>query len=312
MSNSAVTGAEHVERPTMRDNPYNPRLDLKIWMDGELVPAAEARVSVFDHALLYGDGCFEGIRIYNGKIWKEKEHLDRFALSLKVIALDIGMTMDQVSVAMHEAMEANGLTGDGYIRLLATRGVGSLGISVKHTANPSVIVIADKIQLYPPKLYETGLRCIVSSYIRNHPNSSSPRVKSLNYLNNIMAKLDAAENGADEAIMLNHLGNVAEGTGDNLFCIRDGEISTPPVSDGILNGVTRNHVMKLAKDAGYAVCEQSLIRHDLYAADEIFLTGTAAEIISVVSVDRRQIGDGRPGPITAKLTALFKQSIAAA
>lgn len=301
--------ADVVDRPTFRENPYNPRDDLKIWMDGELVPAQEARVSVFDHALLYGDGAFEGIRVYGGRIWKEKEHLDRFRLSLKSIKLDIRMTMEEVSAAMHDTLSANGLTGDGYIRLLATRGVGSLGISVKHTANPSVIVIADKIQLYPPELYKSGLRCIISSFIRNHPNSCSPRVKSLNYLNNIMAKLDAAENGADEAIMLNHLGNVAEGTGDNLFCVRGGMLFTPPIADGILEGVTRDHVIRLARGAGYDVREMSMIRHDLYCADEIFLTGTAAEIISVVSVDKHPVGDGKPGPITAKLKELFEQSV---
>jgi len=312
MSHSSATATPVVDRPALRDNPYNPRAGLKIWMDGQLVPAHEARISVFDHALLYGDGCFEGIRVYNGRIWKEKEHLDRFRLSLKAIELDIGMSLDEVAVAMREALAANGLTGDGYIRLLATRGVGSLGISVKHTANPSVIVIADTIALYPPQLYETGLSCIISSYIRNHPNSASPRVKSLNYLNNIMAKLDAAENGADEAIMLNHLGYVAEGTGDNLFRVRAGELFTPPTSDGILAGITRAHVMELARGAGYPLHVQSMIRQDLYEADEVFLTGTAAEIISVVQVDHRLVGDGKPGPVTARLKQLFRESIDAA
>lgn len=295
----------------MKDNPYNPNPQLKIWMDGELVPAPDAKVSVFDHALLYGDGCFEGIRVYGGRIWKEREHVDRFFLSLKAIRLNISMAPEDVSRAMHDALAANKLTGDGYIRLIATRGIGSLGISVKHTANPSVIVIADKIALYPPELYRSGLRCAISSFIRNHPNASSPRVKSLNYLNNVMAKLDAMDNGAHEAIMLNHLGYVAEATGDNLFMARNGRIFTPPASDGILEGITREHVMNLARDAGYSVEEKSLIRDDLYAADEIFLTGTAAEIISVISVDNRPVGAGVPGPITQKLKSLFEQSVRA-
>jgi len=286
-------------------NPYRPDPDLKIWMDGELVPTSEARISVFDHGLLYGDGCFEGIRIYNGKIFKEAEHIRRFFQSAKVIRLDLPLSPDGVSAAMKEAVVANEIEGDGYIRLLATRGVGSLGISPKHTANPSVIIIAATIQLYPPELYETGLRCITSSYIRTNPNSLSPRVKSLNYLNNILAKLEALDAGANEAIMLNHEGHVAEATGDNLFIIRDRELQTPPASSGILEGITRRVVIDLAASAGYTVVEKTLIRHDLYVADEVFLTGTAAEIISVVAVDRRQVGDGRPGPITRQLLELF-------
>ena len=286
-------------------NPYAPDPALKIWLDGELVPAAEARISVFDHGLLYGDGCFEGIRIYNGKIFKEAEHIRRFFESAKVIRLTLPLSKEGVSAAMADAMAANGITGDGYIRLLVTRGVGSLGISPIHTANPSVIVIAATIQLYPPELYETGLSCITSSYIRTNPNSLSPRVKSLNYLNNILAKLEALDAGAHEAIMFNHEGHVAEATGDNLFIIREGEIQTPPASSGILEGITRAVVMDLAAGAGYSVVEKTLIRHDLYVADEVFLTGTAAEIISVVTVDGRQVGDGTPGPITKQLLDLF-------
>ncbi|MHC4088801.1 MAG: branched-chain-amino-acid transaminase [Planctomycetota bacterium] len=286
-------------------NPFAPNPELKIWMDGELVPAGDARISVFDHGLLYGDGCFEGIRVYNGKIWKEAEHIKRFFESAKAIMLELPLAREEVSQAMHEALEANHIDGDGYVRLVATRGIGSLGISIKHTACPTVFVIADRIQLYPPELYETGLNCITASVIRNHPNSLSPRIKSLNYLNNIIAKAEAFAAGADEAVMLNHEGHVSECTGDNLFIVRNGVIQTPPASEGILEGITRNFVMELARQQGCKVEERELIRHDLFVADEVFLTGTAAEIIPVVSLDGRKIGDGKPGKVTKTLTEAF-------
>lgn len=293
------------EVATMPENPYAPNPNLKIWMGTELVPVQEARVSVFDHALLYGDGVFEGIRIYNGKIFKEAEHIRRFFESAKAIRLELPMTAGQVSDAMHQTMRANGISGDGYIRLLATRGVGLLGISITHTACPTIIVIADKIALYAPEVYERGLRCVVSSIVRNHPNATPPRVKSLNYLNNIMAKLEAKDAGADEAIMLNHLGNVAECTGDNIFLVRNGELFTPPASDGILEGVTRQLVMELARKRGIPVHEKSLVRHDLYVAEECFATGTAAELIAVVEINKRKVGEGKPGPITRMLLEDF-------
>jgi branched-chain amino acid aminotransferase len=274
-------------------------------MDGELVPSAEATVSVFDHALLYGDGVFEGIRIYGGKVFKEAEHVQRLFESAKAIRLDIPMTQAAVIDAMHEAMKANGIDGDGYIRLVATRGVGSLGISVLHTACPTVFVIADKISLYPAEVYQRGLHCIVSSITRNHPNSTSPRVKSLNYLNNIMAKLEARDAGADEAIMLTHTGHVSECTGDNIFLIRSGVLLTPSTGEGILEGITRGVAIELAGRRGIEVREQSLIRHDLYVADEIFATGTAAEIVAITEVDKRVVGDGKPGPITRQITEDF-------
>jgi branched-chain amino acid aminotransferase len=274
-------------------------------MDGELVPSAEATVSVFDHALLYGDGVFEGIRIYGGKVFKEAEHVQRLFESAKAIRLDIPMTQAAVIDAMHEAMKANGIDGDGYIRLVATRGVGSLGISVLHTACPTVFVIADKISLYPTEVYQRGLHCIVSSITRNHPNSTSPRVKSLNYLNNIMAKLEARDAGADEAIMLTHTGHVSECTGDNIFLIRSGVLLTPSTGEGILEGITRGVAIELAGRRGIEVREQSLIRHDLYVADEIFATGTAAEIVAITEVDKRVVGDGKPGPITRQITEDF-------
>jgi len=294
-----------IEVKSMPENPFAPKPDLKIWIDTELVPAAEAAISVFDHAVLYGDGVFEGIRIYNGKIFKEQEHIKRFFESAKAIRLTLPMAPEDVSSAMHQTMEANGINGNGYIRLVATRGVGSLGISTKHTACPTVFIITDKIALYPSEVYARGLHCVVSSITRNHPNSTSPRVKSLNYLNNIMAKLEAQDSGADEAIMLTAHGHVCECTGDNIFLVRDGQLLTPPTSEGILEGITRNLVMELARKRGIPVFEKLLIRHDLYVADECFATGTAAEIISIVNIDRRPVGDGKPGPITKQLTEDF-------
>ncbi len=286
-------------------NPFTPRADLKIWLDGELVPAGEASISVFDHGLLYGDGIFEGIRIYGGRIFRESEHLDRLFESAKAIRLTIPMTHEELSTAMREAMGANGITEDGYVRLVVTRGVGSLGISIEKTACPSVFVIADKIALYPPEVYERGLRCIISSFSRNHPNTTSPRVKSLNYLNNVLAKAEARDLGADEAIMLTVDGYVSECTGDNIFLVRDGELHTPPTSMGILEGITRNLVMELARNRGIAVHEVVLIRHDLCVADECFGTGTAAEIVPITRIDGRDVGDGAPGPITRQLTQDF-------
>ena len=294
---------EEVE--TMSDNPYVPRPDLQVWVGQEIVPVAEARVSVFDHGLLYGDGVFEGIRVYNGKIFKEEEHIKRFFESAKAIRLEIPMTPEQVSKAMYRTMAVNGIDGDGYIRLVVTRGVGLLGLSIGHTANPMVIVIADKIQLYPPDVYERGLHCVFASLARNHPNTTSPRVKSLNYLNNIMAKAEAKEAGADEAIMLTVDGHICECTGDNIFMVRNGEISTPPTCEGILEGITRNLTMELARKRGIPVHERILVRHDLYIADEVFATGTAAEVIPITEIERRPVGDGKPGTITKQLIKDF-------
>lgn len=299
------TGMTEVGSMSKPKNPYAPRSDMRIWLDGELVNAPEAKISVFDHALLYGDGVFEGIRIYGGRIFKETEHIKRFFESAKAIRLEISRTSQQISDAMYETMAANGIDGDGYIRLVGTRGVGSLGIAISHTACPTVFVIADKISLYPAEVYERGLRCVISSVTRNHPNSTSPRVKSLNYLNNIMAKVEARDAGADEAIMLSHLGHVCECTGDNIFLVRNGELLTPPPSEGILDGITRGVVMELAEKRGIPVFERVLVRHDLYIADECFATGTAAEIVPITEIDHRVVGDGRPGTITKQLTKDF-------
>lgn len=294
-----------IEVNAMTENPFAPNPDLKIWMGSQLVPVAEARISVFDHALLYGDGVFEGIRIYNGKIFKGNEHIDRFFDSAKAIRLELPMPREQVKDALHQTMAANGLTGDGYIRLVVTRGVGSLGISILKTACPMIFIIADKIALYPPEVYQRGMKVIISSIVRNHPNATSPRVKSLNYLNNVMAKLEAHDVGCDEAIMLNHLGHVAECTGDNLFLVRNGEVFTPPSSDGILEGITRNLVMELARKRGHTVSEKTIVRHDLYIADECFGTGTAAEVVPIVEINKRLVADGKPGPITKQLMQDF-------
>ncbi len=301
----AVEPRERIVMQTGPANPFAPRAGLQIWMGNEIVPVEQAKISVFDHGLLYGDGIFEGIRIYNGKIFKEREHLKRLAESAKAIRLELPLSLDEISDAMYSTMRANGIAGDGYIRLLITRGIGLLGISVTHTACPTVVIITDKIALYPPEVYERGLRCIVSSIVRNHPNSTPPRVKSLNYLNNVMAKMEAKDAGADEAIMLNHEGHITECTGDNIFLIREGQIYTPPTSEGILEGVTRDLVMELARKRGFNVLEKALVRHDLYICDECFATGTAAEIVPITEINKRPVGNGKPGKITMQLTADF-------
>ena len=287
-------------------NPYAPDPNLKVWIDGEFFPADQAKISVWDHGLLYGDGIFEGIRIYNGKIFACTEHLDRFFESAVAVRLVLPMTKDEIRSAMREALKVNSLT-EGYIRLVATRGVGTLGLSTKYTANPSIIIIAATIALYPQELCDTGLSLISSSYVRNHPNSISPRVKSLNYLSSILAKTEAQLLGAHEAVMFNHLGFVAECSGDNIFIVRSGELQTPDTAAGILAGITRNIVMELARQRGIAVTEKALVRDDLYAAHECFLTGTAAEIIAVTSIDGRQVGNGKPGEITNALKADYEK-----
>lgn len=289
----------------MTENPFAPNPKLKVWFGDRIVPVGEAAVSVFDHGLLYGDGIFEGIRIYNGKIFKEAEHVTRLFESAKAIRLELPMTAEQISDAMYATMRANGIEGDGYIRLVVTRGVGLLGVSATKAACPTVIIITDKIALYPPEVYDRGLHCIVSSYNRNHPNTISPRVKSLNYLNNVMAKLEAHDAGANEAIMLNPFGHVAECTGDNIFIARNGELFTPASSEGILEGITRSVVMELAHRRGIPVHETILVRHDLYIAEECFATGTAAEIVPITLIDNRVIGTGHAGPLTRQLIEDF-------
>ena len=278
----------------------------RIYLDGKLVDPADAKVSVFDHGLLYGDGVFEGLRIYNGIVFELDAHIRRLYDSAKAIRLEIPITQQQMTQATIDTVKANGLdTTDGYIRLVVTRGVGALGISPSSTSNPSVIIIADQIELYPPELYEKGLALIISSVLRNHNNALSPRIKSLNYLNNILAKIEALDAGVLEAVMLNTQGNVAECTGDNIFIVRDGKLRTPSLASGNLGGVTRQTVIDLAKELGIEVAEDDITRYDLYSADECFLTGSAAEVIPATSIDGRDIGDGKVGPITKQLTAAF-------
>jgi branched-chain amino acid aminotransferase len=275
----------------------------RVYINGKLHDKDDAKVSVYDHGLLYGDGVFEGIRVYNSKVFKHDEHLARLYESAKHIALEIPMTVGDLKKAVEDTVKANGLT-EGYIRLVVTRGPGSLGLDPRG-CKPNVIVIADTISLYPKELYETGLKIVTASLIRNHPNALNPRIKSLNYLNNILAKIEAIRAGCLEALMLNHKGEVAECTGDNVFVIKRGVIRTPPTDAGILEGVTRDVVMDLARAANIPLLEATLTRHDIYAAEECFLTGTAAEVIAVTECDGRVIGGGKQGPVTKQLREAF-------
>lgn len=288
----------------MPENRFAPRSGLKIYIDGEMIDAPDAKISVFDHALLYGDGVFEGIRVYNGKIFECKAHVDRLFESAHAIRLNPPFDHDFLVDAMEKCVKTNNIE-NGYIRVLLTRGVGTLGIDPQRTANPSLIIIADNIQLFSPDLYEKGMALITAATCRNHPNALSPRIKSLNYLNNIMAKLEAIQAGTEEAVMLNTEGYVAECSGDNIFIIKDGELCTPPPHAGLLLGITRGVIIKLAREKGIAVKEMMLTRIDLYAADECFLTGTGAEIMPVTKIDNRVIGSGVPGPMTRDLLAAF-------
>jgi branched-chain amino acid aminotransferase len=281
-----------------------PLMSRVIFMNDRLVPESEARVSVFDHGLLYGDGVFEGLRSYAGRVFRLDAHLDRLYASARAILLEIPAPKEAIARAVMDTLAANGLT-DGYVRLLVTRGAGSLGLDPNKTRDPQVIVIADQIALYPREFYEKGLRIVTAATQRTHSAALSPRIKSLNYLNNIMAKLEGLQAGCVEALMLNPKGEVAECTGDNIFVVRSGRLLTPPPDAGILEGITRGAVMELAHAAGIDCREATLVRHDLYTADECFLTGTAAEVIPVVEIDGRRIGHGAPGPVTAHLTADF-------
>ncbi len=277
---------------------------MKIFIDGKFYGERDAKVSVFDHGLLYGDGIFEGIRAYNGRVFKLKEHIDRLFCSAKSLLLEIPMTRAKLSAAVVETCRRNQVR-DGYIRLVVTRGVGTLGLNPNRCKNPSIIIIAGKIQLYPPRYYQRGMEIITVPTVRNVHSALNPAIKSLNYLNNILAKIEANNSGCEEAIMLNAQGFVAECTGDNIFIVSERRLITPPLSAGALYGITRRVVMELGRESGLEVCETDLTRHELFNADECFLTGTGAELVPVVKIDGRVIGTGKPGPVTRQLVTQY-------
>lgn len=283
-------------------------MSLQIWINGTLYPKADAKISVYDHGLLYGDGVFEGLRSYSGKIFRLEQHLQRLEDSARAICLQIPYTAQQIREAMYATLKANQLE-DGYIRLVVTRGSGALGLDPNKCSDPQVIVITDKISLYPAEYYQHGMAIVTAATIRNHPAALSPRIKSLNYLNNILAKMEALQAGCVEAVMLNHKGEVAECTGDNIFIVRNGVLTTPSEESGVLSGITRDAVIELAQAAGIQVERAPLTRHDLFVASECFLTGTAAEVIPVVKIDNRVIGSGKPGSTTLDLIERFHRMV---
>ena len=281
---------------------------VEIYISGQYYAKEDAKISVFDHGLLYGDGVFEGLRAYSGNIFRMEQHLTRLYESALAIMLTIPVSPDELGQVIKDTLLRNNIS-DGYIRVVITRGAGSLGIDPEKTSNPQVIVIADHIQLYPKELYENGMEIVTASTIRNHPAALNPRIKSLNYLNNILAKLEGKRAGCLEALMLNHRGEVAECTADNIFLVRRGELLTPPTDAGILEGVTRGAVIELAEQAGITVREITLTRHDVYVADECFLTGSGAEVIPVIKVDMRSIGSGSVGTMTRQLSQAFHRLV---
>lgn len=277
-----------------------------IYLDGQFLPEAEAKVSVFDHGLLYGDGVFEGIRFYNGRVFRLEEHLDRLWDSARSICLEIPMSKEEMTKALLETIRRNGMH-DGYIRQIVTRGVGNLGLNPLQCKKPSVIIIVAKIALYSEEVYRKGLTVVTCATRRMNAAALNPAVKSLNYLNNVMARIEANLAGADEALMLNDAGNVAECTADNVFIIKKGQIFTPPITAGALRGITRSVAFDAALELGFTMKEADITRHDVFTADECFLTGTAAEVIPVIKADGRAIGSGKPGPITARIIARFRE-----
>lgn len=277
---------------------------MKVFISGKLYEEEDASISVFDHGLLYGDGVFEGIRIYNKRIFLLNEHIDRLFNSAKAIALDIPVSKEELCNNVIETCKANDIE-DGYIRLVITRGKGTLGLNPYLCSKPEIIIITAKIQLYPEELYRDGLKIVTVGTVRNHPEAINPKIKSLNYLNNVLAKIEAINSGCLECIMLNHKGEVCEASGDNIFLVSNNIIKTPSVNSGALVGLTRNKVIEISRNNEFKVSEESISRYDLYTADEVFLTGTAAEIISVVEIDKRKIGNGKPGKITKQLSELY-------
>ena len=283
-------------------------MPLQVWIDGKFFAKEDAKISVYDHGLLYGDGVFEGIRVYRGRIFECEAHLRRLFDSARAISLKCPLTAEQLKLAIEETVRANGFS-DCYIRLVVTRGVGYLGLNPNRCPTPSVIIIADTIELYPQEMYNNGMSIITASVVRNHPNALSPRVKSLNYLNNILAKIEATDANVPEALMLNQEGNVAECTADNIFIVRDGAVWTPATADGILEGVTRKVIIQLCQKLAIPCAEKTIQRHDLYIADECFLSGTGAEVIPVTKIDGRSVGKGQPGPVTRKITEAFHRFV---
>ncbi|MCX6348813.1 MAG: branched-chain-amino-acid transaminase [Candidatus Aureabacteria bacterium] len=277
---------------------------MHIYINGKYYDKEDAKVSVYDHGLLYGDGVFEGIRVYNNRVFRLEEHIQRLYESAKGICLTIPLRPEEMKKDLVETVRQNGLP-DAYIRLVVTRGVGCLGLNPFTCVHPQVIIIVDKIALYPPELYEQGLKVVTVATHRNYPEAINPRIKSLNYLNNILAKIEAINAGVEEAIMLNSYGLVSECTGDNIFALRRGVLLTPSISMGVLEGITRNVVIQIARKKHIEVKPVVMTRHDFYIADEVFVTGTAAEIVPVVKIDGRVIGDGVPGPITRDLMAVY-------
>jgi branched-chain amino acid aminotransferase len=280
-------------------------LDMKIWLDEKLVDEQDAKISVFDHGLLYGDGVFEGIRFYNGRVFRLEEHIRRLFDSARAIVLKMPWTIEEVMQFTVDTIKANDLR-DGYVRLVVTRGTGGLGLNPYLCEKPSMFIIASTISLYPEEYYTNGLAIITCATRRPTPAALMPQVKSLNYLNNVMAKVEAIQAGAMEAVMLNEQGYVSECTGDNIFLLKNGVLLTPPVADGALDGVTRRVILELADQLQIPWKEQTLTRYDIFISDECFLTGTAAEVIPVIALDRRPIGDGKPGPLTGKLIEAFR------
>jgi branched-chain amino acid aminotransferase len=280
--------------------------EAKIYIDGKFYSEAEAKVSVFDHGLLYGDGVFEGIRFYNGRVFRLEEHLQRLWASAHSICLEVPMTRQEMAEALLNTIRQNDLR-DGYIRLVVTRGVGNLGLNPEQCKNPSVIIIAATIALYHEDFYRKGLNIVTVATRRSNPASLNPAVKSLNYLNNVMARIEANLAGADEALMLNDEGNVAECTADNVFIVKHGQIFTPPITAGALRGITRSVVFDIAGEFDINIVEADFTRHDIFVADECFLTGTAAEIVPVIKADGRFIGNGKPGPVTTRIIARFRE-----
>lgn len=283
-------------------------MSIQIYINGEYFPKEEAKISVFDHGFLYGDGIFEGIRAYGGKVFRLKEHIDRLYDGARGIMLDIPLSKDEMTEVVLETLRKNQLQ-DAYIRLVVSRGTGDLGLDPRKCPKPTILCITDKIVLYPEKLYKEGMQIITAATRRNRPEGVNPQMKSLNYMNNIMAKIEANLAGVPEAMMLNTEDYVAECTGDNIFIVKNGVLITPPTYAGILIGITRNALIEQAESIGVKVEEKLFTRYEVFTADECFLSGTAAEAIPVVKVDGRIIADGKPGPITQKITEAFRELI---